>query len=74
MPLAIPIKLTDLADNLDPARGPIPDSLRERYVKATAQLMTQWTQNQLANHIQATIDRSDTVISDLLPPWAKTDA
>lgn len=31
IPAAIPVKLADLADNLDPSRGPIPDSLRRRY-------------------------------------------
>lgn len=45
VPLAIPIKLADLADNLDPARGPIPDSLRERYEKAAGQLMATWAKN-----------------------------
>jgi len=33
-PAAIPVKLADLADNLDPSRGPIPDSLRRRYERA----------------------------------------
>lgn len=30
----LPIKLADLRDNLDPTRGPIPDSLRQRYEEA----------------------------------------
>lgn len=33
-PLAIPIKLADLNDNLDESRGPIPESLRKRYLRA----------------------------------------
>lgn len=33
-PLAIPIKLADLDDNLDQSRGPIPESLRKRYLRA----------------------------------------
>lgn len=33
-PDAILIKLADLNDNLDERRGPIPDSLRQRYLKA----------------------------------------
>lgn len=33
-PEAVPIKLADLADHLDPERGAIPDSLRERYLDA----------------------------------------
>lgn len=35
---AIPIKLADLEDNLDESRGPIDDSLRDRYKKAHAYL------------------------------------
>jgi len=38
-PLAVPIKLADLADNLDPSRGPIPNSLRRRYERAREILM-----------------------------------
>lgn len=37
-PSAIPIKLADLYDNLDERRGPIPDSLRKRYVEAKERL------------------------------------
>jgi (p)ppGpp synthase/HD superfamily hydrolase len=37
-PAVIAIKLADLADNLDPARGSIPASLRKRYEKAVARL------------------------------------
>jgi (p)ppGpp synthase/HD superfamily hydrolase len=33
-PLAVPIKIADLQDNLDESRGPIPDSLKARYKKA----------------------------------------
>ena len=33
-PRAVPVKLADLADNLDPSRGSIPDSLRRRYERA----------------------------------------
>lgn len=44
LPEAIPIKLADLADNLDTSRGPIPDSLRERYEKAQAYLLQAQTQ------------------------------
>lgn len=33
-PLAIPIKLADLNDNLDESRGPIPETLRQRYIRA----------------------------------------
>jgi guanosine-3',5'-bis(diphosphate) 3'-pyrophosphohydrolase len=43
-PLAIPIKLADLTDNLDPARGPIPDSLRERYEKASVLLLAAYVE------------------------------
>lgn len=44
VPLAIPVKLADLTDNLDPARGPIPDSLRERYEKAAIKLLSIYVQ------------------------------
>lgn len=37
-PDAILIKLADLNDNLDERRGPIPDSLRDRYQKAKEHL------------------------------------
>lgn len=33
-PRAIPIKLADIEDNLDESRGPIPASLRARYLEA----------------------------------------
>lgn len=33
-PEAVPIKLADIADHLDPERGTIPGSLRERYLDA----------------------------------------
>lgn len=39
-PLAVPIKLADLADNLDESRGPIPGELRKRYETAYERLMT----------------------------------
>lgn len=32
------VKLADLRDNLDESRGPIPDSLRQRYERAVARL------------------------------------
>jgi (p)ppGpp synthase/HD superfamily hydrolase len=38
LPATIPIKIADLADNLDPSRGPIPESLRARYQHAKALL------------------------------------
>lgn len=39
-PLAIPIKLADLNDNLDESRGPIPESLRKRYLRACEYLIS----------------------------------
>lgn len=38
-PIAIPIKLADLDDNLDESRRPIPESLRKRYLRARDYLM-----------------------------------
>lgn len=37
-PRAVPIKIVDLDDNLDPSRGPIPDSLLQRYLWARSRL------------------------------------
>lgn len=41
-PEAIPVKLADLEDNLDSSRGPIPESLRTRYLLAHSKLTTAW--------------------------------
>ena len=38
-PVARKVKLADLESNLDPSRGPIPDSLRARYEAARERLM-----------------------------------
>lgn len=45
-PLAIPIKLADLNDNLDESRGPIPESLRRRYLHARDYLTARVEANQ----------------------------
>lgn len=39
-PDAVPVKLEDIGDNLDPSRGPIPDSLRNRYEWAREYLLS----------------------------------
>jgi len=42
---ATEIKLCDLEDNLDPSRGPIPESLRTRYIEAK-----EYLEKTLADH------------------------
>jgi (p)ppGpp synthase/HD superfamily hydrolase len=38
-PLALAVKLNDLADNTDPRRGPIPGNLSDRYAWAKSELL-----------------------------------
>lgn len=56
VPLAVPIKLADLTDNLDPTRGPIPDSLRNKYENAASKLLAPYIKRGLEGYLKKKTD------------------